>query len=139
MNTLSKTSITNENTKVKNIEVKKKKIIPKVANDDPNYIAILHLLNIILTNIGRESITEITQFVNIDREDINKISLETIKDDTIFLFFIKNRTNTKSVILNTLRNMIKNIGYDFSYIQKEVYEEINGKKYRKTHTFYSIK
>jgi len=46
---------------------------------------------------------------------------------------------TDGIVVNCLRGMMKEIGYQFTYIQKEKSEYVNNKSFRRKHVFYSIK
>ncbi len=110
------------------------------------YMIALDLLNKILTNMGKEEITDLYEFVDIYRDDImeevNKMSLSEMENE-IFKYYNKDKCGyyrkTKNYIVNCIRSMIKEIGYQFCYIKKDKVSTINGKTYRRTYVIYSIK
>jgi len=128
------------------VKVVQKKIIKKVGNNHIKYIVVLKLLNVILTNIGKPNIDDITMFVDIDREDIikevNKESIIAMEDELFPLFNEKAsgyHRKTNNLVLNLLRNIVKDIGYELTYTKKDVYKLINGINYRRSSALYYIK
>jgi hypothetical protein len=114
-------------------------------NSDKYKIA-LQLINKILVNLGKEEVDDLTKFINIDRDDIikevNKNSLEEMDKEIFALYNKKNcgyYRKTDSLVLNCLRGMMKEIGFELSYEKKEKSEYINNKSFRRKHVFYSIK
>jgi hypothetical protein len=114
-------------------------------NSDKYKIA-LKLINTILTNLNKDNVDDITKFVDIDREDIiselNMKSYEDLKKE-IGKHYNKikcgyYKKNSKTVIISCLRGITKELGYNLTYQQKEIYENIGTKSFRRTHTFYSI-
>lgn len=103
-----------------------------------------------LLNRIRESgndITELTDFKNINRDDI--IKDETIKkfdemEKELFEYFDRTkcgwyrRKRIKVYILTFLRYCCKDLGYQFKSSQKEIIEKINNKNFRHTDVYYSI-
>jgi hypothetical protein len=141
-----------ENMEVKDVVVEKvikkatkQKVIQKVDKNNAKYIVLLKLLNGILENIGKDQITEVTQFVDISRTDIIKQeNVDILKTMTkeLFPLFNKNRCHygkSDSFVCNCLRDLVKQIGYCFSYKKKDVYVDVNGKNFRNTDMIYSIK
>jgi hypothetical protein len=142
--------LNNNTTDIKTIDKKLQKIdnydVQKVGKDHNKYIVLLKLLNTILVNIGRDIIDDITNFVNVNRDDIiqdaNKISLENMENE-IFPLYNKEKCryykkNAQGLTLNVLKGMVKEIGYKTNFIKKDIYVTVNGKKYRKTQSLYSI-
>lgn len=118
----------------------------KITKDSDKYKVLLKLLNKILKNIGKNEINDITKFINIDRDDIIKdVNKKALDDMQKELFKLYNKKNcgyyrkSDTIVLNCLRGIIKEAGYEFDYIQKEDYKIIDDKKYRKTFLLYSIK
>lgn len=116
----------------------------KVDESDPKYVVLLKFINRILANIGKPTITKLTEFINIDREDIIKkenFDIFDKMDYKIFKYFNKSksgwyrRKHVKNYILTFIRYACNEIGYDFTYIHKN--KQI--KSLNKTHMFYSIK
>ena len=110
------------------------------------YIVALKLVNNILVNIGKSQIDDLTDFKHIVREDIikeeNKIVLQNMENE-LFPLFNKAKVGyyrkTNALVLNCLRGMMKEMGYKLVKIQRELNEEINGKKYKRAHMIYYIK
>lgn len=110
------------------------------------YQLALRFVNKILVNIGKSEVDELTKFINIDREDIikevNKITLDDMADE-LFEKFNKKKVGyyrkTDSIVLNCLRGLMKEIGYELTNIHKDITTTFDGKNYRKTHLLYSIK
>lgn len=117
-------------------------------NSSPKYKIALELINKILVNSNKEEVDDLTKFVDIDREliisDKNKNDFATM-EKSIFKYFDKAKTGwyrrktTTCYILTFLRYMCIDLGLEFEYKQKEIYSNINGSNYRKSHTFYTIK
>lgn len=114
----------------------------------PKYKLALNLINKILTNGDKKEITDLTEFVNIDREIIisekNKEYFVKIEKE-LYKQFDKaesgwyRRKQVKNYILTFMRYMCSDIGLTLTYEQKDITTNINGSNYRKTHSFYSIK
>jgi hypothetical protein len=122
-----------------------KKEVKKLEKDHIKYVVLLKLLNKILVNIGNTEIDDVTFFVNVDREQIIKASnipiLNSMEDELFPLFNRRDcgfDRDTHNIVLVVLRGMMKETGYKLNYKKREINEEINGKKYRAAHTFYSI-
>lgn len=123
-------------------------ILIKDNKDINAHKILLELINKILYNIGKNNIDNITNFINIDRDDIiksiNKESLFTMSHE-LFQYFDKSkckwerRNTTKNYTLTFLRSACNLLNYKLSYEKKDITTTINNIKYRKTHYFYSIK
>lgn len=118
----------------------------KITKDSDKYKILLKLLNKILKNIGKNEINDITKFINIDRDDIikdvNKKALDDMQKELFKLYNKKNcgyYNKSSGIVLNCVRGMIKEAGYEFEYEKKEEYKMIDGVKYRKTLLLYTIK
>lgn len=106
----------------------------------------LKLLNKILVNIGKEKIDDITEFIDIERDDIiknkNIKSLNGMQDE-LFKVFNKKKSGfyrkSDNIVLNCLRGLSKELDYDFIRKCKEKSKYINGKSYRRKYVYYSIK
>lgn len=123
-----------------------KTINHKEDKNSDKYKIALKLINKILVNLDKDMVDDLTKFVNIDRDciikDINKKSLEEMDKEIFALFNKKNcgyYRKTDSLVLNCLRGMMKEIGFELSYEKKEKSEYINNKSFRRKHVFYSIK
>lgn len=121
-------------------------IIVKVSCDNEKYKVILRLINKILINIGKTEIDDLTKFVDIDREDIIKdVNKEALigMESELFPLFNKKKVGyyrkTDALVLNCLRGMVKDIGYELFNVHKDITTTFDGKNYRKTHVIYSIK
>lgn len=125
----------------------KYKIMSEGTNKKKLKIA-LKFVNKILTNLGKDEITELTDFKGIDRLDIIKPENKQVAldmEDEIFKVFSKSkcgyytRNKVKNFILTLLRGMASELGYIFESSQADVSVVINGENFRKTHMFYSFK
>ena len=119
----------------------------KATPDSDQYKIALKLVNLILVNIGNTEIEVLTDFVNVDREDIikdvNKVSLIGMENELFPLFNKKDsgyyRKTGNAFVLNCLRGLMKEMGYELFFEQKDVHNQINDKRFRKTCSYYSIK
>jgi len=111
------------------------------------YKVLLKYVNAILLNVtGKSQITDLTNFKDIDREDIikeiNKKVLIDMEQD-LFKHYDKIRCGfyrkTKGMPLNCLRCMCKELGLLLTFTKKDVCEKVNDKHYRRTKYFYRIK
>lgn len=123
-----------------------KKVKEKVNPDSDKYKVVLKFINRILVNLEKDEVDELTKFVNIDREDIikeenKKVLIEMEKD--LFKHFNKKNcgyySKSENRILICIRGMMKEMGYKFKPLKKDVSEIVNGKSLKRTHYFYSIK
>lgn len=129
--------------KKSNIDLSEK-AIDKNSN---KYKVLLKYVNGILKNIpGKVQITELTEFKDIDREEIikevnNKLLADMDKE--LFKYYSKfhcgyyRKSPNKS--LNCLRGMCKEIGLLCSVTKKDMYVKIDEKNYRRTKYLYTIK
>ena len=128
------------------VSVLNTKVCERVGKDSEKYRVALKFVNRILVNIGKEEVDDLTDFVGVDRDDIikdvNKKSLEEMEGE-IFPLFNKLKCGyyrkTGSFVLNCLRGILKEIGFEMTYTQKEKNEIIGDRSYKRTHSFYSIK
>lgn len=128
------------------IKIQENNIIEKVTTDSEKYKIALKFINILLNNLNMTQINSLTEFKDVDREDIikevNKKSFDDMASE-IFNHYNKKKCGyyrkTDALVLNCLRGMMKEIGLELVKIQKEKSEEINGKVYRRAHMIYSIK
>ena len=137
-------ALQNKNMNNENINVEIK--IKKEDRDSEKYKVALKLINLILVNLGNTEIKDLTEFVNVDREDIikdiNKQSLIGMEGELFPLFNKKDSgyyRKTGGFVLNCLRGLMKEIGYALTKIKKSKSEQINGKSYERKHYLYSIK
>ena len=118
----------------------------KITKDSEKYKVALKLVNKILVNLGKDEITDLTDFKDIDREDIikdvNKKALDGLAKE-LFKHYDKKKSGyyrkTDALVLNCLRCLMKEAGFEFTYQQKDIHENINGKLFRKTILLYTIK
>lgn len=105
----------------KNIKYSKK------DKTDPKYVILLKLINKILTNINRSNITDLTEFKNVDQDDIirtENIMVYNEMEKEIFKYFDKvecgwyRRNRTKNYLLTFLRFACAFVGLTFIYDQK---------------------
>ena len=116
-----------------------------ITKDSEKYKVLLKLVNKILNNIGKESVDDLIKFIDIDREDIikdaNTKSLNEMENE-IFKHYNKKKSGyyrkTDAIVLNCLRGLVKEAGYNLIKKQKGINTQINGKSYERTHMIYSI-
>lgn len=120
-----------------------KKLTKIIDKNCPKYIVLLKLINSILTNLEMNNIKELTEFQNVDRNNIIKEeNINTFKnmEEEIFKYFDKSesgwyrRNKVSYYILTFLRYACENIGLTFSYIYKNKIKNT----IIKTHILYSI-
>ena len=124
----------------------KKESKVRMEKDSEKYKITLKLLNKILVNVGKEEIDDLTQFIDIDREDIIKDpNTKTLCDMEKELFtehYDKKKCGyyrkTDAMVLNCIRSMMKDAGFTFTKRRKEKSERINGKLFRRPHLLYTI-
>ena len=123
-----------------------KKVKEKVNPESDKYKVVLKFVNRILVNLKKDEVDDLTKFANIDREDIikeenKKVLIEMEKD--LFQHFNKDkcgfyRKTANGWVLNVLRGMVKDMGYEFKPVKKDVCEYRDGKSCKRTHYFYTI-
>jgi hypothetical protein len=115
--------------------------------NETKYNVVLKYVNKILQNLNKPVINNLVDFKDIDRLDIiNENNTKTFNEMVPELFakglFDKMKSGyyrkSDAIALNCLRGILKDINYEFVYKEREISHEINGTKYRKTHSFYSI-
>ena len=128
---------------------KNKEVIPsndiQIDKTSDKYKVVLKFINVILSNLGKPTIIDLCDFKDIDREDIIKDVNKTALDDMaeeLFSHFNKKKSGyyrkTDAIVLNCLRGIMKEIGHELTYDQKDRYEIIDGTSYKRSHSFYSI-
>ena len=131
------------NEKIIVVEKQSEKPKKNINKKTGKYVILLKLLNKILTNLSKNNITDLTEFQNIDRDDIIKeenVNCYDELENEIFEYFDKakcgwyRRNRTKNYLLTFLRVACENIGLKFSYIQKNRAKN----SLVKTHIYYSI-
>lgn len=123
---------------------KLEKTINKINDSDTKYQVLLKFVNCILNNLNRPTIIKLTEFADIDRQDIirneNNECLNKMERE-IFKYFDKKKSGwyrrniVEHYILTFLRYACDDIGYDFTYIHKTRQKD----SINKTHLFYTIK
>ncbi len=135
--------------KKKHINKPKKKAIRAIKIIDKTsskYKVLLKFINKILINIGKDRITDLIHFKDINRKDIilpkNKKILDKMAPE-LFKYFNKVKSGyyhkSPNVVHNVIRNLIKDIGLKYVYINKKVSNKEDGKIYVETHLLYTIK
>ena len=132
---------------MEHINLSDKKQENNTENFEDKKNILLVFINKILININGSTITNLTDFVNIDKDDIikdenKKLILEFEKD--FFHIFDKKkfgwsrRNCTKNYILTFIRYACNEVNLDFKSEKKNKYMTINGIKYHKTCMIYNI-
>lgn len=117
----------------------------QIDKSSDKYKVGLKFVNVILSNLGKPSITALTDFKDVDREDIikdvNRTTLDEMSEE-LFSHFNKKKSGyyrkTDAIVLNCLRGMMKELGHELTNKQKGVMVNIDGKNYERTHMIYSI-
>lgn len=148
MSVKTKGTSTHLNKVNKKIDNKNKDRVNKVDKNSEKYKMALKFVNKILINLDQQEIDDLIQFQNINRDDIikdvNKTTYNEMEKE-LFKHFDKKemawyrRTVVSHYILTFLKRMSTDLGYDFDYVQKDIYIQNEGNKFRKTCMFYSIK
>ena len=120
-------------------ELKKKVVIDKTT---PKYKLALQLVNKILINIAQSQIDDLTDFRDIDREDIIKdVNNEALKSMQTELFKVFDKQKCgfyrkgDCMVLNWLRGICKDLG--LAFVNRKVTKVVHSKIY--SHYLYSIK
>ena len=118
-----------------------------VDMNSDKYKITLKFVNKLLENIGYKKINDLTEFKNINRDDIiknkNKKSLDAMEKEFLKYFDKSDigwyrKASVDYYILTFLRSVCRCIGLKFNFDKKDISEEIDGKKYRRTHIYYTI-
>lgn len=96
--------------------------------------------------IVNKKLNDITEFIEVDREDIikeeNKNKLIKMEKE-LFEHFNKDKSGyyrkTDSLVLNCLRGMCKELGVNLIMIKKNKYDTFNNKVYKRSGYYYTIK
>lgn len=108
---------------------------------------LLKLINKLLVNMNKEEIGDLTEFVNIPREDILTPQNNKTFDDMvteIYGPFNKTKTSyynnkkTKGRVVNIVRLMCRDAEYKFNSKRKETYVDTKFGRARITNTYYTI-
>jgi hypothetical protein len=110
----------------------------KVSNDDERYVLTLQILNAVLAKLNKPKINNITEFKNMDKEDLLKseckniicshyqIILDLFKKYGVTEFF---QLKGNIYVINFVRFLAINCGYNFVSMQKEVRKRTDKHKY----------
>lgn len=122
------------------------KVNKEIDKTTDKYKMALKLVNAILKNLNKDPIDDLTEFKDIDREDIIKDDNKKVLKDMegeLFNVFDKKKCGyyrkTDNLVLNTLRGICKEVGVEFVIEKKNRYDKFNDKIYKRTGYFYSIK
>lgn len=116
--------------------------------DDSKRVIALKFINKILTNIGKDQIDDLTDFIDIDRDliikDKNKAIVDEMESEITKHFDKKkigyyNRTKVKTIIITYLKGMIDHLNLIMESREVENYVQVDGLKYRKTKILFTIK
>ena len=130
---------------------KKKKKINKPINvidkTSKKYVLLLKLVNKLLVAMNKKQITDLTDFVDIDRQDIISCDKNIILDMEKELFKSKiftkfqgwYRKKAVSFNLNILRSLVKATGLKLEQAQRNVYTKTNDRVFYNKRMFYTIK
>ena len=111
------------------------------------YKLLLKLVNKLLVNMGKDKIEILTDFKDIDREEIlSKKNEETLNKmiSEFYPLFDKRKSGyysnkkSKFKVVNILRGLTKETNYEFKYKNKEVYIEGDFGRARKSKTYYTF-
>lgn len=98
-----------------------------IAETSDKYKLLLKLINQILVNIKKTPIKQLTEFKDIDRVDIiNDINKDTLDKHSKVLcehfdkWKIGYMRKTDNIVLNVVRNMIKDVGLKFVFKRKGI-------------------
>ena len=118
------------------------KVTKEIDKTTDQYKMALKLVNAILKNLNKDQIDDLTDFKDIDREDIikddNKKLLKEMEGELFPLFnkvkcgYYRKSDNS---VLNCLRGMCREIGLKMTYWERNIQKNSQVK----THTYYSIK
>jgi hypothetical protein len=110
-------------------------------------VVLLKLMNGILNALGNPEITKLTDFKDIDRDDIIKpecVSVYNQMEDELFTCFDKHvcswykRKKIKNYIMTFIRYTCIDIGLKYIYKKRETTIIVNNKRYKGIHYMYSI-
>lgn len=102
----------------------------KVANDHPKYIAGIAFLNDLLVAMGKDRITEMTDFKGINRNDLLSDNCKGVLNNHLeglvktfgkstLLYDKRNKITT--YILSVIKRVIMNCGYKFEWSKKQTF------------------
>ena len=123
------------------------KKIPSLIDTTTNkYKILLLFINKILLNIDKEPITNLTQFKNINREDIilpkNIPILEDLAPE-LFKQYNKKQSGyyrkSKNIVHCVIRNLVKELGMSYCSEKKNIHTREKKRSYVKTQSYYTIK
>jgi len=115
-------------------EKKKELLTPNTAIIDKNskkYILLLKLINLVFTNLKKAKIKDLKEFIKVKREELinpvhlpglRKISDEIFKEYSKGVYMASVRPS-KSIMINTIRNMCKELG--IKYVIEQYHNQAN--------------
>jgi len=133
-----------ENNEQNNVQNKDNNII--VDKTSEKYKIALKFVNKMLENMGRAQIEDLTEFKNVDRNDVltesNTKILESIENE-IWEYHEKVKCGayhkSGNRTLNVLRGLIRENGMKLCYAKREITEKTGvNKGFRRTHYIYHI-
>jgi len=119
----------------------------KLAKETRSKI-LLKFVNKILTNLGKPSISNLLNFVDVDRDDIlndvNKTIFDEMESEILEHFnkekyLLSKKKSPKKFVLNFLKSACGESGYNLNYVKRDNTVLVDGRKYRRTLFLYSIK
>jgi hypothetical protein len=139
--------------KKENIELTKGQYVSKPKNDkvlldDPRYKLTIEILNAILLALNKKKINSVTEFININKDDLSKNECKHVicayhqKIVDLFEKYGVNefyRLKGNNYVINYIRSIVVNCGYSFvgkTHENKEKYD--NGMYKRVYRRLYSI-
>ena len=112
--------------KIQQKDENKEEVVQVNNDNDAKYNVALKFVNMILTNLGKETIDDLTKFKDIDRNDIikeeNKKGFEQM-ESKLFEYFNKancgwyRRKKVSNYILTFLRYMCEDLEYSLTYYE----------------------
>lgn len=111
------------------------------------YNIFMEFINALLVSIGKNVINSLTEFKDINRDDLisdNCLNIYDQYEPKIFTVFSKKecqwyrRKIIKNYLITVIRHMCIEINHKFTYKCKDVSRKLNGKTYRSKEILYSI-
>jgi len=117
-----------------------------IDKNSDKYKTALKFVNGILTNIGKSTINDLTEFKDIDRMDIitnENTKLLSEMEKEIWEHYDKKKCGgyhiSENRVFNILRGIVRDNNLKISFIKKDITEKSGIKKgYRKAHLLYHI-
>jgi len=113
-----------------------------IDKNSPKYQFALKFVNKLLKNMKKSEINDLTDFKDIDRDDIiteKNTEMLTKMENELYMYFDKTLCGyyrkTDTYVLTTLRAITKTLGLKLNYVHKDITISVN---HRKKFIFYSI-